>query len=72
MLLVTSCAQSVHQTERLTRRDFVVDSGYADDQFYSYWPGPGYGAGYKIGYGAGYWESPLGYYGASYGPFGLG
>lgn len=64
VLLVTSCAQSVHQTERLTRRDFVVDSGYADDQFYSYWPGPGYGAGY--------WGSPLGYYGASYGPFGLG
>ncbi len=74
MLGVSGCAQSIHQTERLTKSDFVADPGYAGDQSYSYWPGPGYGAGYGIGYGygPGYWGNPLGYYGAPYGPFGLG
>lgn len=72
VLWATACAQSVHQTERLTRSDFVIDPGYAGDQFYSYWPGPGYGTGYGLGYGAGYWGNPLGYYGTPYGPFGFG
>jgi hypothetical protein len=72
LLLASACAQSVHQTERLTRSDFGADLGYAGDQYYSYWPGPGYGAGYGIGYGAGYWGTPLGYYGYPYGPFGFG
>ncbi len=72
MLLATACAQSVHQTERLTRSDFAVDPGYAGDQSYSYWPGPGYGTGYGIGYGGGYWGNPFGYYGYPYGPLGYG
>ncbi len=54
ILLATACAQSIHQTERLTRGDYAVDSGFAGDQSYSYWPWTGYGAGYGIGYGAGY------------------
>jgi len=54
LLLATACAQSIHQTERLTKGDYDVDSGFAGDQSYSYWPGTGYGAGYGIGYGAGY------------------
>ncbi len=74
VLWLSGCAQSMHQTERLTRSDFAADPGYAGDQYYSYWPGPEYGAGYGIGYGygPGYWGKPFGYYGAPYGPFGLG
>ena len=72
MLLPAACAQSVHQTERLTKSDFMVDPGYAGAQSYSYWPGPGYAPGYGIGYGAGYWGNPFGYYGGPYGPLGFG
>ena len=72
LLLLTACAQSVHQTERLAQSDFLVDPGYAGSQSYSYWPGPGYGPGYGIGYGPGYWGHPLGYYGGPYGPLGFG
>lgn len=70
MLLLTACAESIHQTERLTRGEFAVDPRYADASMYSYWPGPGYG--YGLGYGAGYWGNPFGYYGYPYGPFGYG
>jgi hypothetical protein len=63
MLLPAACAQSVHQTERLAKSDFMVDPGYAGAQSYSYWPGPGYAPGYGIGYGAGYWGNPFGCYG---------
>lgn len=72
ILLLTGCAQSVHQTERLAQSDFLVEPGYAGSQSYSYWPGPGYGPGYGIGYGPGYWGHPLGYYGGPYGPLGFG
>ncbi len=70
MLLMTACAESIHQTERLTRGEFAVDPRYADAPFYSYWSGPGYG--YGLGYGAGYWRNPFGYYGYPYGPLGYG
>ena len=40
MLQATACAQSVHQTERLTRSDFVVDPGYAGNQSYPSGPAP--------------------------------
>ena len=72
LLLLTACAQSVHQAERLAQSDFLVDPGYAGSQSYSYWPGPGYGPGNGIGYGPGYWGHPLGYYGGPYGPLGFG
>lgn len=74
VVLMSACAQSVHQTQRLAQQDFMLDPGYAGAQTYSYWPGPGYGAGYGIGYGAGYWGGPLGYYGygGPYGPLGFG
>ncbi len=67
---LSACAQSVHQTERLSMRDFMLDPGYAGDQSYAHWPGPGYGSGYGIGYGAGYWGHPFGYYGLPYGAYG--
>jgi hypothetical protein len=70
--LIAACAQSLHQTERMAKGDFMVDPGYAGAQSYSYWPGPGYGPGYGIGYGTGYWGNPLGYYGGPYGPLGFG
>lgn len=70
--VITGCAESVHQTERLARSEFALDPGYADSLSYSYWPGPGYGPGYGIGYGPGYWGPPLGYYGYPYGPLGYG
>ena len=71
---LSACAESVHQTERLSMRDFMLDAGYAGAQSYAHWPGPGYGPGYGIGYGygAGYWGNPLGYYGFPYGPAGFG
>jgi hypothetical protein len=65
---LSACAESVHQTERRSRQDFMLDPGYAGAQSYAHWPGPGYGPGYGIGYGAGYWGNPLGYYGLPYGP----
>ena len=58
MLLATSCAQSVHQTVRLARFDFSIDPGYAGSLPSFYWPGPGYGAGYR----ADYWGNQFGYY----------
>lgn len=67
---LSGCAQSVHQTERLSMTDFMLDPGYAGAQSYAHWSGPGYGPGYGIGYGAGYWGSPLGYYGLPYGGYG--
>ena len=67
---LAACAESVHQTERLSMRDFMLDPGYAGAQSYAHWPGPGYGPGYGIGYGAGYWGHPLGYYGLPYGAYG--
>ncbi len=67
---LSGCAQSIHQTERLSMTDFMLDPGYAGSQSYAHWSGPGYGPGYGIGYGAGYWGSPLGYYGLPYGGYG--
>lgn len=72
LALMSACAQSAHQTQRLAQHDFMLDPGYAGARQYSYWPGPGFG--YGIGYGAGYWGGPLGYYGygGPYGPMGFG
>lgn len=67
---LSACAESVHQTERLSTRDFILDPGYAGAQSYAHWPGPGFSPGYGIGYGAGYWGHPLGYYGLPYGAYG--
>lgn len=72
IVLMSACAQSEHQTQRLTQRDVMLDPGYAGAQNYSYWSGPGYGPGYGIGYGSGYWGNPYGYYGVPYGPLGFG
>ncbi|HNN42296.1 MAG TPA: hypothetical protein PKJ04_02620 [Nitrospira sp.] len=68
VVLMSACAQSVHQSQRLSQQDFMLDPGYAGAQNYAYWPGPGYG--YGIGYGAGYWGHPFGYYGIPYGAYG--
>ena len=57
LLSPASCAQSLHQTERLTRLDQAVSYGYEE-------PGPAY-------FGPAWW--PLGYYGyPGYGWFGGG
>ena len=57
LLSLASCAQSLHQTERLTRLEQAVNYGYGE-------PGPAY-------FGPAWW--PLGYYGyPGYGWFGGG
>lgn len=67
---LSACAESVHQTERLSTRDFMLDPGYAGVQSYAHWPGAVFTPGYGIGYGAGYWGHPFGYYGLPYGAYG--
>lgn len=58
VLILTACAQSLHQTDRLASFTRPADTGYAD--------GPSYRGG------AGQWWNPFGYYGSGFGWYGGG
>ena len=58
LLLLTACAQSFHQGERLGSVGAHMNSGYPESP--SYWNGPGF------------WWNPFGYYGSGYGWHGGG
>lgn len=58
LLLLTACAQSLHQGERLGFVDAHMNPGYPEPP--SYWNGPGF------------WWNPFGYYGSGYGWYGGG
>ena len=50
VILMSACAQSVHQTQRLAQQDFMLDPGYAGAKlFLLAWSGYGYGLGYGAG-----------------------
>ena len=58
LLLLTACAQSFHQGERLGSVGAHMNPGYPESP--SYWNGPGF------------WWNPFGYYGSGYGWYGGG
>ena len=58
LLLLTACAQSFHQGERLGSVGAHMNPGYLESP--SYWNGPGF------------WWNPFGYYGSGYGWYGGG
>ena len=58
LVLLTACAQSFHQGERLGSVGAHMNPGYPESS--SYWNGPGF------------WWNPFGYYGSGYGWYGGG